>query len=546
MKRKNQFYLLLALLLLAVFGRTLFYPLLWWDDRQHICMNPALQMPGWQSFWQIWSEPYWGLYAPLTYSAWAFLSSLAQGLWGSGNSCFEMGPLFHGFSLLLHFANAVLVYQLLNRVLDTEAKSAAWFGALIFALHPLQVESVAWVSSQRDLLSVFFGLLGLVSALRFSWGWAVICFFLSCLAKATGVVFLALAILWIFTRQKQERFRASWFLAPAILAAGGLSVLAKSLQADHLLKFELSLWERPLVFLQALGFSIGKVIWPVGFTPDYGRSIANLKAHPWLYASALWVLPVIFLVWKKKEFRAPLIVVLVSFLPYSGLMSFGFQEISTVADRFFYASFLGIAWIGALGLQNLPGVQRKGIAVGLLATLAALSFYQSGFWENDRVLFSQNLLLRPQSSLSLGNLGNDHYHQGQYAEAESFYQKALELNSQDSANWLGYARTLEKSGKREKAEEVYQQALQKKLDSAEIYNNLGSLLYLNRRDPLAENYWKKAAALNAKYFEPRYNLGVWYIQNQRWSEAKSVFQEALQISPENPLILNQLKLIPGM
>ncbi len=148
--RVSVFYLVLILL---VFSRCLSYPLLDWDDHLHLTDNPNLNPVSFDGMGKIWTEPYEGLYIPLSYSFFALEVSLTR-LFAAQDSPTLSPYLFHAGSLLLHFVNSLLVYRILNFIVKDNR--AACLGGLLFVLHPLQVESVVWISETRGLLSNFF------------------------------------------------------------------------------------------------------------------------------------------------------------------------------------------------------------------------------------------------------------------------------------------------------------------------------------------------------------------------------------------------------
>lgn len=137
----------------SLFGCTIFYPLLWWDDRQHICQNPFFHPPNLQT---IWTHSYFGLYAPLSYSAWLIPFSLSRMIFDLNSDCLHWGMPFHVLNVLTHAANVLLVFFILRRIVPT-APFGALFGALLFCCHPMQVEArnlkMLWIDHQEAATS---------------------------------------------------------------------------------------------------------------------------------------------------------------------------------------------------------------------------------------------------------------------------------------------------------------------------------------------------------------------------------------------------------
>ena len=156
--------ILLAAVVAAVFGRSCWYPFLIWDDGQHITQNRAVNPPSVDGLVQIWKRPYFGLYIPLSYTFFAAESSISRKPLEEGIGSRPNPAVFHAGSLLLHIGCVLLVFFLLRKLFKHDL--AALAGAMLFGLHPLQVESVAWVSETRGLLCALFSLAAIYLYLR--------------------------------------------------------------------------------------------------------------------------------------------------------------------------------------------------------------------------------------------------------------------------------------------------------------------------------------------------------------------------------------------
>ena len=213
-----------------IYYRCVTFSFLEWDDLAHIVHNPNLRDLTWSDFRGIWTSFYYLMYIPVAYSSWFALAALG-GLFGGSAGHMQFDPaLFHAANLLVHSANVVLVFLLgLSLVDKLETKSlayvAAFVGALLFAIHPLQTEAVAWVSGLRDLLATFFALLSILLYLRGPKGWllylgSILCFGLAILAKANVVVLpLILFVLdWTHSRE-QSVLRLIPFICMSIAIA---------------------------------------------------------------------------------------------------------------------------------------------------------------------------------------------------------------------------------------------------------------------------------------------------------------------------------------
>ncbi|HKV89754.1 MAG TPA: hypothetical protein VJQ43_00980, partial [Thermoplasmata archaeon] len=194
---------ILAAAVLAVFGRTLGFPFLDWDDPTAVTENPLLHPPSLETLGRIWSAPWSGLYVPVSFTAWWIEMRVSLLL----DAARAPDPrVFHAGLLLLHFLSACVVLRILRRLVDDpKAALAPWLGALLFAVHPLQTESVAWITETRGVLAGFLGFaaldlhLGAMSADDGSPGrrhvLSGIVFVLAVLAKPTAVAIPLLAFL---------------------------------------------------------------------------------------------------------------------------------------------------------------------------------------------------------------------------------------------------------------------------------------------------------------------------------------------------------------
>jgi protein O-mannosyl-transferase len=353
------------------------------DDQMHTYLNPFLngRAPG--GIWTFWTSAYGGLYIPVTYTAWAVIHAM-----GGGGATWNALP-FHCTNLILHAVNSLLAFELLRDLLvsmqssparlrkaansdpgkDVRLVIAAALGALWFALHPLQVEPVAWVSGLKDVLSGTFSLLSLLlflkgghdganrMPLRFLGGLALMA--LAVLSKPSAVILPLLGyVLSLLIAAPAKRV---WWMGRAAIAVLVVSVpaLFVTTAAQPLPEgnFVVLLWARPLVALDALAFYLHKTIFPIGLTLSYGRTPrAALATHGWAYWT--WMLPAALALalalawWKGRRLFGLAWVSLIGFLffclgffPVLGLIPFGYQTLSTVSDRYAYLSLLGPAVI---------------------------------------------------------------------------------------------------------------------------------------------------------------------------------------------------------
>jgi Tfp pilus assembly protein PilF len=424
----------LVLAICIVYGRTCTFDFTLWDDPQNVSQNPLLNPPGLAHMGEFWCRPYENLYIPVTYSLWSALASLAW-LEQPDAQQNHLNPyLFHCFNLLLHVLCALAVWGLVRRLVKNEW--AALAGAMVFALHPLQVETVAWISGARDLLAVLFALLAATCFLRAMQSrerparvgfhlLGVLLFTLAILCKPT-VVELPLIVL-VLARWEKLHWRIG-----DIAAIGGWSLLAlagevmtRAIQTGAVAGPPPPLWLRPFVALDAIAFYVWKLVVPLGLGIDYGRSPA------WLHNSGLWkvtwllpagIIVALLLVRAPSRIWLAACVLVIALLPVLGLVTFNFQFYSTVADHYMFLPMLGIALV--IGQIVSAATQRSRrvapiIVAVAVAVLSAISFIQSDHWRTSRDLFSRAIQVNPLSFVS-------HYDLGVLDEREQRPDQAIE------------------------------------------------------------------------------------------------------------------------
>ena len=425
---------LLMLVVASVYGRSLGYAFLSWDDDQNVTGNTLLVQGPW---WRFWTGPYLGLYIPPIYSLWSLLAKLAV----------PLSPmLFHGVNVLLHMGNTVLVFCLARRFFaQRSALIGAAFAALTFALHPMQVESVAWVSGGRDLLCAFWALLATWLYLRadgrlgrYIGAWLV--FVLALLSKPSAVALpAALLMLDIVACQTPWR-RAALRLLPWFALGPPTVLITQKVQAEgvDLALSQLGLWQRFVVALDSFGFYAGKALWPWALAIDYGHTPQTVLAGKDLNLDLGVLAGVLLGVWvcRRKLGRAGLGWLLwgaALMLPTSGLIAFSYQHTSTVADHYLYLPLAGFGMTVAWLVSGLEVKMQRGIAVALLAVLAVTSSLRLPVWTADETLYPTMVASKPRSFAGLIGMAAMALRAKKYDEALVYVNKAQEVEPMNVA-----------------------------------------------------------------------------------------------------------------
>jgi tetratricopeptide (TPR) repeat protein len=406
----------------AVFYPVLGHELLYWDDLISIVKNPELNPPTPHSLWEFWRHPiegYFRSYVPLTYSIWWVVAHFAR-VPASNGEGFEFVPAaFHALNVGFHTLAALLAFLVLRRL--SRADWAAAAGALLFALHPLQVEAVCWAANMYTPLSGMLALAAIYLCMNFLDGRrseepaarsravlmfavATWCFVLSLLSKPV-LVLLPLMMLAIEMLLNGRRLRdcAALTLWAAIALA---DVLITCHAHPGIAAFKPSVYLRPLVACDSFNFYLWKLLVPVNLITDYGRSPQWVLKQSWV--AWVWVIPVAMLAgaWLLRR-RAPwvtcgVLCFALALVPMLGLAPFDYQFYSTVADRYAYFSIFGAALALCFALPRLralklpPVVAPAGCCL-LLAIMAIASLAQSRYWRDTGALWDRTLAINPGS-----------------------------------------------------------------------------------------------------------------------------------------------------
>jgi tetratricopeptide (TPR) repeat protein len=470
--------------------------------------------------------------------------------------------LHHLTNLLFHLANTVLLFFVLRRM--TGALWRSGFVAALFALHPLHVESVAWVAERKDLLSAFFWLLTMWAYARYAERpglkryLPVLLFFgLGLLAKPMVVTLpfvLLLLDFWPLGRMKFHQgsndspprepkipiFRLVWEKIPLFaLAAISIVVTFAAQQKGGALK---SLEAFPLTTrianaLVSYVSYIGKMIWP--------QDLAVYYPHPatvptWQAAGSgllLICLSSLFILAARKR---PYLAVgwlwyLGTLVPVIGLVQVGSQA---MADRYTYLPLVGLFIAIAWGVPSLfAGWHHRQSILAIAATILLVSFtvctwLQLRHWQNSITLFQHTVHVTTNNHFAHNNLGVALAHNGRLDEAISHYSEALRLKSDASEVHINLANVLAAQGSVDEAIKHYFEALRLEPDYDKAHNNLGNALAGKGKVEEAMNHYSEAIRINPDYAGAHYNLGNALAERGNVDEAINHYNEALRIWPD--------------
>jgi tetratricopeptide (TPR) repeat protein len=515
-----------------------------WDDDAHVT-QPALRSL--HGLWRIWFEV--GAtqqYYPLLHSAFW----MEHRLWGDAVFGYHLTNLF------LHTGAAYLVVMIVRR-LDLPG---AWLAGFLFALHPVCVEAVAWISEQKSTLSAVFYLAAALTYLHFdrtrrtSQYFMALGLFVAALLSKTVTATLPAALLVVFwwKRGRLEWKRDVLPLLPwfALGAASGLftAFVERKFVGAEGADYALTLGERCLLAGRVIWFYLGKLVWPANLTFIYSHWKID-SAQWWQYLFPLGVLAAAAVLWLVSKLRRG---ALAGFLFFVGTLFpvLGFFNVypfvyAYVADHFQYLASLGIIIPVASGLTMAAGRMQARVLWGvLLVTLGVLTWRQSSIYRDAVTLYQETLARNPDCWMAHNNLGTElALIPGRSSEAIAHFEAALRIKPDSARAHYDLGLNLAKSsGRMNDAIPHYLEALRISPDFPEAHNNLGiALAQIPGRIPEAIAHFEAALRIKPDYQEARNNLGAVLAKIPgRSSEAMSMYEEVLRANPDNAEAHNNL------
>ena len=512
-----------------------------WDDEATLVNNLRYRGLGWRQIQWMFSTFYLGHYQPLSWVTFA----LDYLIWG-------LDPFgYHLTNLLFHSINAALFYYLSLHLLSLASPTSdrlavrmgAFFSALLFAIHPLRVESVAWATERRDVLS---GLLILLTVLSYLYTvvtenkrygrWlslTLAIYGLSLLAKASGMTLpLVLVLLDVYPLRRLGDRAGRWFGArqqkvwwekiPFFLLAIACGVVALLAQREAGALRGVQRYDVPFRIAQAFFgviFYLWKTVIPIGLSPLYEAPFYVNVTGPVFVLSLITVLGISASLWRLRSVWPAGLASWIYYLLLLGpVLGFAQSGPQLVADRYSYLSCLSWAVLAGAGLVyvwnawlsgRIPKGSRDGAcaaAAMVTVLLGALTWRQVQVWHDSERLWSRVLAVTPRSSFAQNNLGNIRSKRGELDDAAQRFRYALEINPR----------------------------------FAEAHYNLANVLYIQGNFAQAMNHYREAISIRPNYAEARYNLGVALGKLNRLSEAAEHYRVALRLRPDDEQAHNNL------
>jgi protein O-mannosyl-transferase len=509
-----------------------------WDDDAYVTNNDLLTArDGLRRIWFSFDSP--SQYFPLVYTTFR----IERALWG-------LNPTgFHLVNILLHTANALLVWRLLTRL----RVPGAWLAAAIFALHPVQVESVAWITERKNVLMGFFFLLTILAWIEFidldtkrRWRFyalALVLYALALFSKTTACTLPAalLLILWLQKKpiDKQRLTQIIPFLFLGI-AMGLLTVWWERYhQGTRGLMFALGPIERVLIASRAVWFYLSKLVWPsnlIFIYPQWTVSPTHLADYFWLLAGAGLCAAIYFArryLGRSMEVAALFFVATLS--PVIGFIMLYTFRYTFVADHYQYLACIGPIALASAGVANLVRLNawRYCIFVAAACALAVLTWRQSSMYADIEALWRTTIARNPGCWMAYNNLGIVLSQKGEIDSAIGHYQKTLEMKPDFADAEYNLANALVQKGQIDEGLLHAQRAATLKGNDPEVQVGLGNALLHKGLVEQAIAHYEKALTLRPYYFAAHYNLSSALLEKGDVDAAILHCRAALSIQPQH-------------
>jgi protein O-mannosyl-transferase len=514
-----------------------------WDDDDYIINNELLTAP--DGLWRIWfslDSP--SQYFPLVYTTFR----IERSLWG-------LTPTgYHWINLVLHVANALLVWAVLARL----NIPGPWLAGAIFALHPVQVESVAWITERKNVLMSFFFLLTLLAWTAFVnektkrpsllYGLALILYLLALSAKATACTLPAALFLILWLQNKPINWKRIFQIIPFLvlgLAMGGLAMWWERYhQGTSRAVFTfLTPLERVLVASRAVWFYLSKLIWPSKLTfiyPQWDIAPTHILNYGWLLAGLIACIAIYFLrrlVGRSIEVAAAFFVATLS--PVLGFIMLYTFRYTFVADHYQYLACIGPIALASAGVVKLADTFKNsrtlilGTALCVVAVFATLTWRQAAMYGDIETLWRTTLAKNPGCWMAHNNLGIALFEKGKLDEAIAHYRTTLQMqpNFWDADYNLGSA--LLGKGEVDEAILYCDKAVAMQPNDPDAQVALANALLQKKRIDDAIVHYQKAVAIRPDYFLARHGLGHALLEKGELDGAIDHCRAALLIKPND-------------
>jgi tetratricopeptide (TPR) repeat protein len=528
-----------------------------WDDDSFLTLNPLVKASdGLRRFWfTTQAADYWPVTSSTLWVEWR--------LWGMNAAG------YHATNVALHLVEVVMLWAILRRL----AIPGAWLAALLFAVHPVNVESVTWIAQRKNLTAMLFYLLSIYCFLRtryfvenkaagsrglrdlFLW-LSLLAFALAMLSKGS-VAPLPLVLLGLIAWRRRLEARDAWYLAPFFAVAGVLAIVNVWFQThgSAVVIRTATFGDRLLGAGAVIWFYLGKALWPAGLIfvyPQWHISPGNplwwlplaasmgvtgllaykarLRSLNANYAAANFATRKIW-----REALAAWLYFCVMLIPVMGFADIAFMEYSLVANHYEHLAIIGVVVLAAAGWSRWLEIGRApalGAAALVVCVLFCLTWRLNETYRDLETLYRSTLEENPDSWVAQGNLGSLLATTGRVQEAIPHFVAALRIKPDYPQARVGLGSALASTGHMSEALDQFEEAVRLRPDFAEGRYNLGLAMLANGKPAEALAQFEQSVRIKQDFAPAQYQLGLALIGAGRAGEAVAHFEAALQLDPQ--------------
>lgn len=531
-----QIFLLFSLTF-GVYSKSLWYDFIW-DDDDYVYKNFTMQK--WEGIKDIWFSYEMPQYYPVVFTSFW----LEHKIWG-------LNPFWYKLvNILFHIASSVLLFFILLKI----STSIAFPVSLLFAIHPLQVESVVWITERKNIYGLFFYLLALVFYLKFwdtfkkrFYGLSLLAFVFALLSKSVTSSFVLVPFFIKWWRNEKIKLIDFLHIAPFLFVGLIAGINTIYLEKVHVGAFgkawDIGFFAHIVLSGKIVLFYIWKTIFPyelIFFYPRWENNPENFIN--WVPVVLVCLLLGFFFFYKNKITKTPFACFsyfILSLFPALGFINVFPMLYSWVADHFQYISIIPllillVSFVISF-IKYIPGVSVRVVSYVLFSLVVVLlmfkTFEHSDDFENVQVLWQRVIEKNPSSWNSHNNLGLEYKARGMYPEALAEFDAALKIKPDLEMAYNNIGIINFDLGKYEIAIKNYEESIKLAPNYSNPYNNLGRIYQLQGKLDLAEKYYKEAIVLNQKLPHAHFNLGSLYREFGRFREAIDEMKIALGLYP---------------
>ena len=508
-----------------------------WDDQLYVYENPLVfDLAG--NFNEIMTEPVAGNYHPLTVLTLAIDYSIA------GLNPFQ----YHLSNLLIHLINVLLVFWFVMLLSDRNVVVSG-ITTLFFAIHPMHVEPVVWISSRKDLLYTTFFLFSLIAYLKYLpkknlgllFG-SLVLFFLSVVAKPAAVVLPIVLLLIDYLKSRPINLGLALEKVPffAVSLIFGLLTISAQQEGGAVGDFEsYTILQRFLFGCYGLMMYLYKAFVPLNMTNLYSYPVISEGLPIKFYIAPFVVLLVAGFTFKFRKDRKMIFAAAFFVINLVLVLQLWTVGSAIICDRYTYLPYisigfiLGYIWLFVMGLGEKPKQIMLGLGIALTLGFSWLTFQQTKVWKDGEALWENAIKVEPISR-NYAALADYYKDNNEYDKALNYFSEAIKLKPGKYDHWGDRGTTYFQMGNYNAAIQDFQKALELKADDAKVHRNMGSALGAAGRYNEALGYFNSALNLKSDFGEALLDRGNVYIYLQNYNQAISDFQAYLNTKPIAP------------